>query len=137
MKQAARFLSESVRDPRALAFGLAVFVFWWVCVRPPEGRADKYTFMATLLLAASTLTLWKRFWSSLVAAALGGYLPVQLAYEFWTLPQSADVPFFGLRHFTYFAAGVVTADPSVFILVALSASVFACSARTLGRTASV
>lgn len=41
----------------AVLFGLAVFVFCWVWVRPPEWDDYKLTFMATLLLAASALTL--------------------------------------------------------------------------------
>ena len=136
MKQAARFLSESIRDPRAFAFGFAIFVFWCVCVSPPEWDDNKYPFMAMMLLAASTLILLKSVLSNFVAAVLGGYLPVQIAYEFWVLPRHAEVPFFSFRHFAYFAAAVFQAEGLVFVFIALSALILACSAHTLKRLSS-
>lgn len=135
MKQAARLLSESIRDARAFACGFAVFVFWWVCVRPP-GSDDKFIFEATMLLAASALLQLKSVWSNFVAAVLGGYLPVQIAYEFCVLPRQIDAPFFSLRHITYFAAGVFETDGPVFLFIALSALILACSAHTLKRLSS-
>jgi hypothetical protein len=136
MKQAAQLLSESIRDPRAFAFGFAIFIFWWVCVHPPEWSDHKFIFMATVLFAASTLILLKRVWSNFVAAVLGGYLPVQIAYEFCMLPQQAEVPFFSLSHFKYIAAGLFQIDGTVLLFIALNALILACAAHTLKRLSS-
>ena len=136
MRMAARSLFKSLRDPRALVFGFSVFLFWWICVRAPEWNDYRLVFMAGALHVASILLLLKRVWSSFVAAVLGGYLPVQLAYAFWMLPRQAEVRFFSRRHFTYFAGGIVEAGGTVFLFLALSAVVLACSAQTLRRLAS-
>ena len=136
MKKATPYLFKLLRDPRAVVFGFAVFNFSWICWRAPEWDDYKFMFAAGVLLVASTLTLVSRVWSNFAAAVLGGYLPVQIAYEFWMLPRQAEVPFFSLRHLTYFARGFAEADGPVLLFLALSVSVLACSGRTLKRLTS-
>lgn len=136
MNKTKPYLSRLWRDPRALTFGLAVFSFSWICWRAPGWDDYKLLFLSGTLLVASFLTLFKSVRSNFVAAALGGCVPMEIAYMFWMVPQQAEVPFFSLRHLTYFASMLVEADGSVLLFLALSLSVLACSARTLKRLAS-
>ncbi len=87
MRKAARFLFNPFLDPKAVIFGIAIFNFGWVWSRSPEWEFHKYIFMAVLLLVPSVLILIKGVWSNFLAAVLGGYLPVQFAYEFWMLVE--------------------------------------------------
>lgn len=131
-----RSFCKCFRDPRAFVFGLAVFGFSWICWREPEWTDYKLMFLAVILLAASFLILVRRVWSNFVAAALGGYLPVQFVYEFWTLPRGAEVPPLSLRHFDYFIQAVARADGPVLLFFALSILILTFSVRTLKRLAS-
>lgn len=127
---------RTLRDPRAVVFGLAVFGLSWVCLRGPQSDSYKLLFMAAVLLAASGLILVRRVWSNFLAAALGGYLPLATAFEFWVLPRRAEVPAFSLRHFAYFARALAEADGPLILFLILSALTLACSAHALGRLAS-
>jgi hypothetical protein len=133
MEKVAGVCADLFRDARAAAFGLAVFMFSWVCWREPEWNDYQLMFAAGALLAGSILTLVGRVWSNFVAAVLGGYLPMELAYEFWMMPRRAEVPLFSPRHLEYFARGFVEAGVPFILCLALSAFIIACSAQTLKR----
>lgn len=136
MKQPAPSLFKRLRDPKAFAFGLAVFDLFWLCAPEPDWDVYKFAFPAVALLAASMLALVPRVWSNFAAAVTAGYLPMQFAFEFWMVPRNAEVPAFGLRHLAFCASGLVEAPGPVILFLLLSLLVLACSARTLKRLAS-
>jgi hypothetical protein len=133
VKKAAGVRAHLFRDARAAAFGLAVFMFSWICWREPEWNDYQFMFAAGALLAGSILILVRSVWSNFVAAVLGGYLPMELAYEFWMMPRRAEVPLFSPRHLECFARGFVEAGGPFILSLALSVFIIACSAQTLKR----
>lgn len=136
MNKTKPYLSRLWRDPRALTFGVAVFSFSWICWRAPVWDDYRLLFLSGALLVASFLTLFKSVRGNFAATVLGGCLPMEIAYMFWMVPQQAEVPFFSLRHLTYFVSMIFEADGPVLLFLALSVSVLVCSARTLKRLAS-
>jgi hypothetical protein len=130
MKRAVSFLVNPFLDPRAVIFGVAIFTFGWVWVSSSKWEFHKYIFMAALLLVSSVLIIIKRVWSNILAAAFSGYLPVQLAYEFWMFAKS-EVPIFSFRHFAFFAGILDVVEGAVIFFFALTAMILACSVHTM------
>ena len=98
-----RILSYVV-NPRLIIFLLAVADLAWLCFRSQDWGFHRNIFLATWVLAASTLLLLNRMWANVTALFLSGYLPNSLLHEFWMYSYRAEVDTFSVTHFQKWSA---------------------------------
>ena len=111
-------------DAKAMIFGVGVFNLILVLLHSPVWQFHRNIFFAVLLLASSLLLLLNKSWSNLIAAVLGGYLPVAILSGFWMLAYDAEVPVFSYRHFSYFFRGMAM-ERGGLLFIALTLGILA------------
>jgi hypothetical protein len=112
LKRTARFLA----DPGAVIFGIAVFNFVWIELGKQDWHFHRNICMAVLMLVSSLLLLANKPWSNLIAAIIGGQLPLGLLWDFLMLAHNAEVPMLSYRHVSYFFSGLEIERGALLIL---------------------